>query len=84
MTPEKQLWQSVIYRAALDATYPPQKKRGKRSEAEMARIDADRWFRQAGRDFREVCNLAGMDPDFVSGAYKAGRFDRTLLKRAAE
>lgn len=73
-SPEQIMWQSVVYRAALDATgIDAREKR-----------DADNWFRRAGSHFRAVVTMAGMDPDFVRDAYIAGRVDRDLLRAAAE
>ena len=76
MTVEQELWQAVVLRAAMDALADNPSS----DEDQRAKRDADRWFRFGGRDFREVCTLAGIDPDFIADAYKSGRIDRRLLK----
>lgn len=67
--PEQELWQAVLFAAFVDATRvdPPD------TENRRAKRDADRWIRGAGKDFRTVCALAGMDPDFLRDAYVTGR-----------
>jgi hypothetical protein len=79
ISPEKRLWQTVVYRALIDATAEnpagPENIRAKR--------DAISWLKTGGRDFRKVCSLAEIDPDFVREAFLAGRIDPVLL-RAAE
>lgn len=76
---EQTMWQAVLFQAFIDATrhnpYAPENKRSISS--------ADRWIRGKGRDFCEVCALAGMDPDFLHDAYVQGRVDANKL-RAAE
>jgi len=76
MTPEQKLWQSVVVKAALDATahYPAS------SEDYSAQKQADAWLRVGGADFKEVCNLAGLDPDFIRDAYIGGRINADLLR----
>lgn len=73
--PERRMWQAVVYRAAVDAVCPSTGDDGERN-----RRDADTWFRRAGKDFRMVCSLAGLDPDFIHDAYVAGKIDPDLLK----
>lgn len=76
MTPETRLWQAVLHRAFLDATA----KDPSRDEDRWAKRDAHSWITDCGRDFREVCSMAGMDADFLSAAYRAGRFNARLLR----
>lgn len=76
MTPEQKLWQSVVLRAALDATSNPSSS----SDDYIAQKNADAWMRTGGRDFREVCGLAGLDPDFIKEAYVGGRINAELLR----
>lgn len=71
----REMWQAVLHRAFLDATYD-----GDARADKMEQITADRWIRQCGKDFRMVCELAGMDADFLSNAYSTGKVDRHLLK----
>jgi len=75
MTPEQRLWQAVVYRAAMDALNPTDSDEGLKAQRE-----ADVWLRRNSKDFRRVCNLAGIDPDFIRDAYVAGRIDAQLLK----
>lgn len=75
LTPEQELWQSVVFTAFMDATRNETENR-----EEQSRREADRWIRGKGRDFRQVCSMAGMDPDFLSAAYIAGKVDPALLR----
>lgn len=79
--PENLLWQSVIFQAAVDATADPD---CKNDTERHARRDARDWLGGGGRDFREVCSLAGFDPDFIRKAFMDGRIDREILKAAGE
>ncbi len=77
MTPEKRLWQTVVLRAVIDGL--SDKKSGDTTER-AARREADAWIRAAGSDFREVCSLAGFDPQFLRDAYQAGKIDIKALQ----
>ena len=55
-TPEKDLWVSVLTRAALDAVRGPTR---------LERDQACVFFTNGGRHFRDVCEFAGRDPDYV-------------------
>jgi len=76
MTPEQKMWQSVVVKAALDATSNPSSS----SDDYIAKKNADAWLRTGGRDFKEVCSLAGLDPDFIREAYIGGRINADLLR----
>jgi len=76
MTPEQKLWQSVVVKAALDATSNAPSS----SDDYSAQKQADAWFRKGGSDFKEVCSLAGLDPDFIQEAYVGGRINAELLR----
>lgn len=76
MTPEQKLWQAVILKAFTDATAVNPSSR----EDRMEKSRADSWIRGCGRDFRFVCSLAGMDPEFLSLAYRQGRVRPELLR----
>jgi len=80
MTPEKALWQSVVYKAFLDATNTATGD----AETIAAKRTAIEWITKAGRDFREVCSLAGMDHSFLQKAFIDGRVDRDALRRVAQ
>jgi hypothetical protein len=75
ISPERKLWQEVIYQAFIDATSESDTK-----EWRCARPEADAWIRGCGRNFRQVCAMAGMDPDFLSESYIAGRVNPDLLR----
>ena len=76
MSPEQILWQSVLMQAARDATAP---KPGDK-ETIRAKVEADVWFRRGGKQFRQVCMMAGFDPDFIRDAYIGGRIYGRLLR----
>ena len=76
MTPEQKMWQSVVVKAALDATSNPSSS----SDDYIAQKNADAWLRTGSRDFKEVCSLAGLDPDFIREAYIGGRINGDLLR----
>lgn len=77
-TPEQELWQTVVYNAILESLYP-----GEGRERRNAKRDAIRWIEFGGRDFKRVCSLAGLDPDFIQDAWRAGRFNLADLKCSA-
>jgi hypothetical protein len=76
-SPEQQLWQAVLLNAFMDAT------RGNPSQTpdRHGMNSADGWIRGGGKDFRIVCALAGMDPDFLRQAYVSGRVCPLRLRR---
>ena len=55
-TPEHYLWTSVLSKAAHDALY---------SSDWFESRQAISWFKSQRADFREVCELAGKDPNYV-------------------
>ncbi len=72
MTPEQRLWQAVLGQAVADAIMEdPQS-----SKSVDAKESARRWFDFADRNFRMVCELAGMNPDAVSEAWRSGSLSR--------
>ena len=54
--PEKDLWVSVLSRAALDVVRNPNP---------LERDQACSFFLRGGKHFREVCEMAGRNPDYV-------------------
>lgn len=78
---EKRLWQAVVLKAMSDATHPDGP--GGSTEQGRATRDAISWLRSGGRDFRTVCHLAGVDPDFIQGAYLSGGVDPQAFHRSA-
>ena len=55
-SPEKELWVSVLSRAALDVV---------RNSDRLERDQACSFFLKGGKHFRNVCQFAGRDPDYV-------------------
>ncbi|KFI34295.1 hypothetical protein CG51_05285 [Haematobacter missouriensis] len=76
LTPEARLWQSVVLVAVRDALAPANS-----FHAKADKISADRWIRQAGAQFRAVCIMGGIDPDFLRDRYVANRIDFDALHR---
>ena len=74
--PARDLWPTVMMQAVRDAT--ARTDLPNKAEVE-ARMEARAWFDEAGEDFAEVCELAGLDPVAVSEAWKSGE-----IKRIAE
>nr|WP_309504313.1 hypothetical protein [uncultured Roseovarius sp.] len=73
--PERALWLEVLIRGLEDAAG--------RAECSASRmldaLVAQRWI--GTPDFREVCENAGMDPDFIQEAYRRGAFAEPIKKR---
>ena len=70
--PEKDLWVAVLCRAVLDACKgPPLLNMAKHSnmahknQYTYDRDQARHFFLTGGKHFREVCEMAGRDPDYV-------------------
>ena len=55
-SPEKDLWVSVLSRAALDVV---------RNSNRLERDQACSFFLKGGKHFRNVCEMAGRNPDYV-------------------
>lgn len=73
--PENTLYGAVLYQAFVDATYE-----GTALGNMQEKRKAHAWIVGCCSDFRMVCGFAGMDADFLSDSYKAGRVDRLYLK----
>tara|TARA_Y100001951_G_C11178525_1_gene204524 strand:- start:125 stop:565 length:441 start_codon:yes stop_codon:yes gene_type:complete len=54
--PEKDLWVSVLSRAALDVVRNPDR---------LERDQACSFFMKGGHHFRNICEMAGRNPDYV-------------------
>ncbi len=95
----RQLWQSVIIRAVLDAARDDMDeieadmdddketiriKNVRRRAYNTEQRQADAWLRGNSEDFRHVCSLAGFDPGFIRDAYMAGRINVDDLKGGEE
>lgn len=80
MSSEQLLWQTVIEKAFIDATNPePANADDIREKAR-----ASSWIRNCGRDFRLVCDWAGMDPDFLSDAFIANKINRETFRNSSK
>lgn len=75
-TSELALWRGVLSKAILDATMEDPKG----DENKRAKRDAINWFTRDTKDFRRVCEYAGIDPALVRDAFMSGRIDRASLK----
>lgn len=76
MVPEQRLWQAVLYTAIRDATASnPSLDTDIREKSR-----ADSWIRGGGRDSRMVCEMVGVDPDFIQDSYVSGRINPALLR----
>jgi len=64
-TGEAALWRAVVAQAVHDAAPRRRPSRLLSAERVRARDEARRWLLGAGRDFRRVCDLAGLDPRAV-------------------
>ena len=76
---ETALWCEVISQAIRDATVCG----GIPAHARDAtRAHARSWFRATNRDFIDVCNLAGLDPEAISerSLMAIARYDRAIAK----
>jgi hypothetical protein len=60
---EQRVAQEVLARASLDALgfTPPLRNSRKRDERGEVIAEAQQWFLQAGQDYQDICDLAGMD-----------------------
>jgi hypothetical protein len=75
--PERVLWMSVLQQAVMDALRAPRPTHPLVAAAvfyaENDRDQARAWIEGGGKDFREVCTLAGVDPEWVQRMYAEGR-----------
>ena len=70
--PEKDLWVAVLCRAVLDACKGPPKldmslysNTSHKNQYTYDRDQARHFFLQGGKHFREICEMAGRNPDYV-------------------
>lgn len=66
------LWLAVIQQALRDAMHqsPSRSLRDTNgSRSTLERDSADVWIKRTRADFREVCHLAGVDPDYLRKRY---------------
>lgn len=82
-SPEKRLFNALIVRAVMDARGHTIGCEG--GEKKLAQMQALNWFKGNGRDFRIICELAGIDAGSVRAAVLSGRVDdKHLDNRCAE
>lgn len=81
MSPEQALFQKVVETALMDGIG---RTRYHSKTAALLQRQADSWIRGGGRDFQEVCTLAGYDPAFIRDKYERGTIDITVLRKASE
>ena len=70
--PEKSLWVAVLCRAALDAFKGPphldmslKSNRSHMNHADFNRDQARHFFLDGGKHFRDICDMAGRNPQYV-------------------
>ena len=81
--PEKDLWVAVLCRAVLDACKGPPKldmsryaNHSHKNQYTYDRDQARHFFLQGGKHFREICEMAGRDPNYVQA-----RIRKILLRK---
>jgi hypothetical protein len=79
-SPDRCLWVAVISNAFTDAFAPPT---SKVPFIEHDRASSRAWFRIANPDFREVCFLAGLDPEAVIAAFNRRMDGHEAMAKAA-
>ena len=57
---ERSMWVAVITQAMMDAL-----SRSRKPDEQFCKFEATRWLTNNNGHFRNVCMLAGMDPDYV-------------------
>lgn len=78
----KRLWQEVLVRAVQDAQgIGLSGGQATAAEIRAGQKDAQDWF--GTPHFEVVCLRAGMDPDFINDAYKAGKLNKPLTDHGA-
>jgi len=72
--PEKDLWVAVLCRAVLDACKGPPKldmsryaNHSHKNQYTYDRDQARHFFLKGGKHFRDICEMAGRDPNYVQG-----------------
>ena len=74
----KHLWAAVVHRALIDATMDHKWKGDERK----AKRESDFWLSFNGRSFREVCGLAGIDPDALHELYTSGMLTKDRVAKS--
>ena len=81
--PEKELWVAVLCRAVLDACKGPPKldmsryaNHSHKNQYTYDRDQARHFFLKGGKHFREICEMAGRNPEYVQS-----RIRKVLLRK---
>ena len=74
-SPEHYLWTSVLSKAAHDAIFTSDWRESKLAIS---------WFKDMGKGFREVCNFAGRDPQYVHDRMMKAISKRELYMQAVK
>lgn len=80
ITPTQAMAQAVIRRALLDAHHASPQSYGDGGTTRNQKSQADAWFRDCGRDFRDICDVAGIDARLLSEKYCAGKINVDILR----
>lgn len=77
LTPERRLWLTVLLTAVNEAL-----REQRLSASDLERYQSANWIKGNSSDFREVCELAGINPDALREKFIAGKISRKILKSA--
>jgi len=73
ISPERKLWRAVLSLAFIDALCQNESK-----VTSVLKSKAHRWFLYGGRDFDDVCHLAGFTGPFVRRKYEKLMKERAI------
>ena len=96
-TPERRMWIAVLEHVFNDSCYAEKQRKGvsltekniraRKMRVRLSKRDARecaRYISECGASFRFVCSNAGMDADFLSEKFRAGKFDHAKFKSAVK
>ncbi len=78
VTAERSMWVAVITQAMMDAL-----SRSRKPEDQFSKFEATRWLTSNSAPFRNVCMLAGLDPDYVRTRAKKALASSTSWRAGA-
>lgn len=82
-SPERQLWASVLALGLTDATgHIGGSPTGPKNAATRKTIHQQALSWLNTRDFHEVCQLAGFDPDAIKAKWEAGKITQDRMRKA--
>lgn len=81
---EQDLWVAVLVQAIYDGLGRVTATSGgnlayAKTKKTMAQNSTKYWFSLRNKDFIEVCNLAGVDPEYVCDGFHSGKFNAAVL-----